>query len=82
MSGEVVRFEASEEFARRMDAEDPLRSFREEFFFPAHGGEPAIYLVGNSLGLQPAGIYPGGAPSDGTSGSCRRWTSMICTPYV
>jgi kynureninase len=53
MSGDAVRFEASEEFARRMDAEDPLRPFRSEFLFPLHGGEPSIYLVGNSLGLQP-----------------------------
>ncbi|PTL84445.1 kynureninase [Vitiosangium sp. GDMCC 1.1324] len=53
MSGDVVRFEASEEFARRMDAEDALRPYREEFLFPDHGGEPAIYFVGNSLGLQP-----------------------------
>ena len=53
MSGEVVRFEADEAFARRMDAEDPLRSFREEFLFPQHEGEPCLYLVGNSLGLQP-----------------------------
>jgi kynureninase len=53
MSGDAVRFEASEEFARRMDAEDALRHFRDEFLFPVHEGEPAIYLVGNSLGLQP-----------------------------
>jgi kynureninase len=54
MGSEAVRFEASEEFARRMDAEDPLRHFREEFIFPDHqSGEPAMYLVGNSLGLQP-----------------------------
>ena len=59
MGSEVVRFEASEEFARRMDAEDPLRSFREEFLFPVHrGGEPVIYLVGNSLGLQPRKAKP------------------------
>ncbi|HLM45039.1 MAG TPA: kynureninase, partial [Myxococcaceae bacterium] len=53
MSSEAVRFEATEEFARRMDAEDPLRHFRDEFLFPHHQGEPVIYLVGNSLGLQP-----------------------------
>jgi kynureninase len=54
MGSEAVRFEASEEFARRMDAEDPLRHFREEFIFPDHpSGVPAMYLVGNSLGLQP-----------------------------
>ncbi|HEX8704609.1 MAG TPA: kynureninase [Myxococcaceae bacterium] len=49
-----VRFEEGEAFAQRMDAEDPLRSFRDEFLFPRRkDGEPAIYLVGNSLGLQP-----------------------------
>lgn len=59
MSGEAVRFEASEDFARRMDAMDPLRHFREEFLFPLHGrGEPVIYLVGNSLGLQPRKARP------------------------
>ncbi|QRN96536.1 kynureninase [Archangium violaceum] len=54
MGSQAVRFEASEEFARRMDSEDPLRHLREEFIFPDHkSGEPAMYLVGNSLGLQP-----------------------------
>ena len=49
-----MRFEEGEAFDRRMDAEDPLRSFRDEFLFPQRkDGEPAIYLVGNSLGLQP-----------------------------
>ncbi|HEX8436809.1 MAG TPA: kynureninase, partial [Archangium sp.] len=58
-SGEAVRFEASEDFARRMDAQDPLRSFREEFLFPrTQSGEPVIYLVGNSLGLQPRKAKP------------------------
>lgn len=46
-------YEASEDFARRMDAEDPLRRFRDEFLFPRHNGEPVVYLTGNSLGLQP-----------------------------
>ncbi|MCY1073546.1 kynureninase [Archangium lansingense] len=58
MSSEGVRFEASEEFARRMDAEDPLRHFRDEFLFPLHHGEQSIYLVGNSLGLQPRKAKP------------------------
>lgn len=45
--------ELSLEAARRKDAEDPLRSYREAFFFPHHrSGEP-VYLVGNSLGLEP-----------------------------
>lgn len=47
-------YETSEDFARRMDAEDPLRRFRDEFLFPRDSrGEPAVYLTGNSLGLQP-----------------------------
>lgn len=37
-----------------MDAEDPLRSYREQFYFPAdEQGQPKIYFCGNSLGLQP-----------------------------
>ncbi|MCE9672210.1 kynureninase [Myxococcus stipitatus] len=47
-------FEDTEDFARRADAEDPLRAFRESFHFPlAADGSPAVYLAGNSLGLQP-----------------------------
>ena len=39
--------------AKELDADDPLRDFRDEFHFPTHSGEPEIYFVGNSLGLQP-----------------------------
>jgi kynureninase len=54
MSEPGMAFEASEAFARRMDAEDPLRRFRDEFLFPLDArGEPVAYLAGNSLGLQP-----------------------------
>src|ERR1700743_3831296 len=41
------------EFAASLDAEDELRHFRNEFLIPQHGGRDAIYLCGNSLGLQP-----------------------------
>src|SRR5687767_2010768 len=48
------KFEKSLEFARGLDAADPLRAIRGEFLFPkGPDGEPAIYLAGNSLGLQP-----------------------------
>lgn len=50
-----VTFENSLDFAQRMDREDPLRAFRDEFLFPQHGGKPVIYFTGNSLGLQPKG---------------------------
>lgn len=36
-----------------MDREDPLRSFRNQFFLPVFNGKPALYFAGNSLGLQP-----------------------------
>jgi kynureninase len=40
--------------ARAQDAADPQAGRREEFHFPrTAGGEPSIYLCGNSLGLQP-----------------------------
>lgn len=39
--------------AEVLDAADALRSFREEFHHPVLNGMPAIYLCGNSLGLQP-----------------------------
>jgi len=40
--------------AKALDAEDPLRKFRDEFLFPKTAkGEAYVYLCGNSLGLQP-----------------------------
>jgi len=48
-----MKFENNIEFARSMDANDPLRKFRNEFLFPQHDGKDAIYFCGNSLGLQP-----------------------------
>lgn len=40
--------------ARAADAADPLSPWRREFHIPdGTGGEPATYLCGNSLGLQP-----------------------------
>lgn len=43
-----------EAFAREMDGADPLRGCRELFHVPpAPGGGEAVYLTGNSLGLQP-----------------------------
>lgn len=49
-----VEFEVTAAFAVEKDTSDPLRSSREKFYIPrnADGGE-AIYLTGNSLGLQP-----------------------------
>jgi kynureninase len=47
-------FQNSREFARAMDAADPLAKFRERFYIPTNSnGEECIYLCGHSLGLQP-----------------------------
>ena len=50
----MTAYEASREFAARMDHEDPLAAFRDEFNFPLdRDGRRPVYLCGNSLGLQP-----------------------------
>lgn len=41
-------------FTEKMDEQDPLKGFRSKFIIPQHNGKDAIYLCGNSLGLQPA----------------------------
>src|SRR6266568_1601231 len=47
-------FSTGEKFAQQLDAEDPLRSFRDRFHLPVGAnGEPLIYFAGNSLGLMP-----------------------------
>src|SRR3989440_11487283 len=49
-----MQFSAGEDFANRLDAEDPLRAFRDKFHLPlGKDGKPLIYLAGNSLGLMP-----------------------------
>ncbi|MEO7212392.1 kynureninase [Mucilaginibacter sp.] len=46
-------FQPTLEFALLQDEQDELKQFRSEFLIPKHHGEDAIYLCGNSLGLQP-----------------------------
>jgi kynureninase len=48
-----VAFDNSLSFARTMDKNDPLKSFRNKFHIPKSNGKAAIYFNGNSLGLQP-----------------------------
>ena len=40
-------------FAQEQDRNDPLRAYRDQFYFPQHNGRNALYFTGNSLGLQP-----------------------------
>jgi kynureninase len=50
----TMHFSADEDFALKLDAEDPLRAFREKFYLPlGKNGKPLIYFAGNSLGLMP-----------------------------
>lgn len=54
MKTSPIEFEASPTFAGKMDTLDPLKGSREKFFMPKRAdGSDAIYLTGNSLGLQP-----------------------------
>jgi kynureninase len=49
-----MQFSADEDFAKELDVQDPLRSFRERFHLPlGKNGKPLIYFAGNSLGLMP-----------------------------
>src|SRR5438874_4665066 len=50
----TMQFSADESFAKQLDAEDQLSSFREKFHVPlGNNGKPLIYFAGNSLGLMP-----------------------------
>ena len=50
-------YQSNEEFAREMDARDPLAHFRDRFHIPkVPNGQECIYLCGHSLGLQPKSV--------------------------
>ena len=51
-----TNYEATHSFAKGLDSTDNLAQFRQQFLFPQHNGKDAIYLCGNSLGLQPKGV--------------------------
>ena len=48
-----MKFEVTDSFAERMDSDDSLRRFRQNFLFPQRDGRDLLYFTGNSLGLQP-----------------------------
>src|ERR1041385_7418405 len=49
-----MQFSTDESFAKQLDAEDPLHSFRQSFNLPlGKDACPLIYFAGNSLGLMP-----------------------------
>ncbi len=54
MMDSLTSLQPTIDFARRLDAADPLRSCRDRFLIPARpDGRPVIYFCGHSLGLQP-----------------------------
>ncbi|AMR33320.1 kynureninase [Mucilaginibacter sp. PAMC 26640] len=46
-------YQSTLSFAAEQDERDELKLFRSQFHIPKHKGVDAIYLCGNSLGLQP-----------------------------
>ena len=48
-----MNFQNTKEFAISLDAQDELKSYKNEFYFPQHNNQNVIYFTGNSLGLQP-----------------------------
>ncbi len=48
-----MEFSNTREFARSLDNEDPLATYKDEFIFPEINNKKVIYFTGNSLGLQP-----------------------------
>jgi kynureninase len=49
-------YQPTRKFARAQDAADPLRSYRDQFHFPALGTDDLVYFTGHSLGLQPRSV--------------------------
>ncbi|HEX4958770.1 MAG TPA: kynureninase [Lacibacter sp.] len=48
-----MQFQNTLAFAQQLDANDPLKEFRNQFIIPAKDGKVQVYFLGNSLGLQP-----------------------------
>lgn len=48
-----MKFENTIAFAKQLDEQDSLKSFRDKFYIPIINGNECIYFTGNSLGLQP-----------------------------
>src|SRR5256885_477848 len=54
MEHSPMTFSTDEDFAKQLDAEDPVRGFREKFHLPlGKDSRPLIDFAGNSLGLMP-----------------------------
>lgn len=56
LTQDKAEYSVEEVYALEQDKTDPLKDIREKFCIPYHNGEQAIYLNGNSLGLQPCDV--------------------------
>ena len=45
-----MTFQNTLEFAQQLDAQDELKSYRNEFIFPQHNGKNVIYFTKQSAG--------------------------------
>lgn len=50
------QFENNIDFARQLDEQDPLKNFRDKFYFSTFHEKTVRYFTGNSLGLQPKSV--------------------------
>lgn len=48
-----MNYENNLAFAKQQDVNDPIRKYRDQFYFPMMNGRETVYFTGNSLGLQP-----------------------------
>jgi kynureninase len=48
-----MEYQNSISFAKSLDQQDPLASFKDKFHLLKKEGKHVVYLCGNSLGLQP-----------------------------
>ncbi|HEX8608457.1 MAG TPA: kynureninase, partial [Pedobacter sp.] len=48
-----MNYQNTLKFAKQQDAADPLKDYRDKFYFPMMHGRETVYFTGNSLGLQP-----------------------------
>lgn len=71
----LPNFEASLNFAQKLDQQDPLAHYKSLFYFPQHNDQPAIYFCGNSLGLQPTTV------ADAIETELNTWKNMAVGGY-
>lgn len=57
MNSTTIQYQTDRRFAEKMDQDDPLAHYRDQFFIPKQAnGEDHLYFTGNSLGLQPRSL--------------------------